>query len=114
MRTAHGGIMSKRFSNYQPSTALRQAIEALNRAKKDRAAMKAGGGQSPMASGPVLPIHIPPGSDAGSVTGHATTPGRESANAKPAQGQRGPIGERPKGNGALTSGRDLLGENDDA
>lgn len=67
-----------------------------------------------MAPGPVLPIHIPPGSDGGSVTGHATTPGRESANAEPAQGQRGPIGERPKGNGALTSGRDFLDEDDDA
>lgn len=33
--------MTRRFPNYQPSTALRQAIERLNTAKKDRAAADA-------------------------------------------------------------------------
>ena len=113
MRSAHGahtavGLgqskkekMSKRFPHYRPSTALRQAIEALNLARKNRE-----------VASERHPAQLPGQGQGGPDASH--TPGRESANAEPARGQRGPIGERPKGNGALTSGRDFSELDDDA
>ncbi len=77
----------RRFPNYQPSTALRQAIEALNAARKNRAAAETDR----------------PGQGQGGPDALTTTPGQEGTST----GQ----GQAPTD--ALVSGRDS-GETDDA
>ena len=109
--------MTKRFPHYRPSTALRQAIEALRAAKSARAA---GLGRSTpekkvraaAMEGGGVPIAAPGQFDQGETPGGQNiTPGREGTNFAVGLGQShkeaktGTQDDALPGADALTSGR---------